>query len=217
MKKTLQSLHSVVGVEGAFFCDMEGRVVASVCPEGSNEDAMGKISYGFSLGVRVAEQQGKLPKAIYGTFEQGRVVIRPFEKGLLVVLGNRSIKQLLLKAALDQAVKKISAMKVTAEKPQALNELQVVAEKLRVDQAALDQTIIIEWQKQDQDGTAVKQVELQTEQGKVAVFRIKIKKGLGKKVGLNSTALKELRIAEGETVAVRPVIRLSSEVEDFFG
>ncbi|MBN2380977.1 hypothetical protein JXM67_14360 [candidate division WOR-3 bacterium] len=217
MKETLKSLHSVLGVEGAFLCDYEGNVAASTCPESYNKDAMSKIGYAFSLGVRVARQQNITPKAIYGTFEEGRVVVRPFEKGLLVVLGDIATKQLLLKAALDQAEKKLSGMEIVAEKTTDLSQLQVSVERVRLDQALLDQKLLERWQKQEKTTTIIRQVELQTEQGKVAVFSVKSKKGLGDSVGLNAGALKELGIAEGEMVTVRPVIRLTSEVEDFFG
>ena len=217
MKEALKSLHSVVGVEGTFFCTYEGQVLESTCPADYNKDAMSKIGYAFSLGTRVAQQQGKIPKAVYGTFDNGRVVVRPFEKGLLVVLGSLSVKQLLLKAALDQAVQKISSLEVSVKKTKAADEYPVTVEKVRLDQVLLDQDLLNKWKKDNKEGTSIGQVELQTAQGKVAVFRVRVKKGLGEKVGLNTSAIKELGIAEGEMVTVRPVIRLSSEVEDFFG
>jgi predicted regulator of Ras-like GTPase activity (Roadblock/LC7/MglB family) len=217
MKEILTSLHSVAGVEGTFLCNLEGRVEASTCPEALQGEALAKIAYALILGLRVAQTQEKSPRSIYGTFENGRVVVYPFERGLVVVMGTASIKQLLLKAALDRVVKQLMEAKHVAEGPSEQRNLQVVAAKIRVDQAAIDAEITAQWQKSSKGASTVKQVELQTSRGKVAMFKIKAKKGLGETVEVNSTALKELGLAEGETVLAKPVIRLASEVEEFFG
>lgn len=217
MKEILASLHSVAGVEGTFLCDLEGQVQASTCPDEFQGEALAKIAYALILGVRAAQTQEKSPRSIYGTFKEGRVVVYPFERGLVVVMGAASIKQLLLKAALDRAVKQLMEMKRVAEEPSEQRNLQVVTGKVRVDQAAIDAEIVAQWQKSSKGASTVKQVELQTSRGKVAMFKIKAKKGLGETVEVNSTALKELGLAEGETVITRPVIRLASEVEEFFG
>ena len=217
MKEALQYLQSVVGVEGAFLCDADGNVLACTCPESFDQDHLAKIGYAFSLGVRAVVAHQKSPKSIYGTFEQGRVIVRPFEEGLIVVFGSRSVKQLLLKAALDQAVERLAEIKSDKLKPSEQRELQVVAGKVRVDQAAIDAEIIAQWQKSSKGASTVKRVELQTSRGKVAMFKIKARKRLGETVEVNTTALKELGLAEGETVIAKPVIRLASEVEEFFG
>jgi predicted regulator of Ras-like GTPase activity (Roadblock/LC7/MglB family) len=217
VKEILASLHSVAGVEGTFLCDLEGRVQASTCPEALQGEALAKIAYALILGVRAAQTQEKSPRSIYGAFKDGRVIVYPFERGLVVVMGAESIKQLLLKAALDRVVKQLMETKRVAEEPSEQRNLQVVAGKVRVDQAAIDAEIVAQWQKSSKGASTVKQVELQTSRGKVAMFKIKAKKGLGETVELNTTALKELGLAEGETVIARPVIRLASEVEEFFG
>jgi predicted regulator of Ras-like GTPase activity (Roadblock/LC7/MglB family) len=217
MKEILASLHSVAGVEGTFLCNLDGRVEASTCPEEIQGEALAKIAYALILGVRTAQTQERSPRSIYGTFENGRVVVYPFEKGLVVVMGSSSIKQLLLKAALDRVIKQLLEMKRAAEEPGEQRNLQVAAGKVRVDQAAIDAEIVEQWQKSTKGSSTVKQVELQTSRGKVAMFKIKVKKGLGETVEINTTALKELGLAEGETVVAKPVIRLSSEVEEFFG
>ena len=219
MNETLKSLHSVVGVDGTFLTDYDGNLVTHTCPDRFNLDAIAKIGYAFSLGLRVARLQNRLPKAIFGTYDQGRVTVRPFDKGLIVVMGDIATKQLLLKAALDRVVEKLEETKI-APKPVAVegsSKLQIVTEKVRVDQAELDAGLVSSWEKLGKGKNSISQVEIQTEQGKIAIFRVKTKKGYEEKVGLNNSAIKELKVAEGETVTVRPVIRLSSEVEDFFG
>lgn len=216
MKALLQPLHSVVGVEGVFVCDRDGKVLASTCPDSLKQEDLAKIGYAFSLGLSAVEVHQKKAQSIYGTFENGRVIVRPFDGGLIVVLGARSIKQLLLKVALDNVASKLGKLAARKE-PTQQRELQIAVSRLRVDQAGVDADLVAEWKKTSQGASDVKQVELQTPQGKVAMFKIKARKGLETTVEVNSTALKELGLAEGETVIARPVIRLASEVEEFFG
>ncbi|GEM_PF-4374227 len=217
MKKILHSLHSVVGVEGTFLSDVSGKILASTCPDKFDVDALSKIAYALNLGMRLSREKGNLPKSIYGTFAQGRVVVRPFDKGVLVVMGTMYIKQLLLRVALDDAIKKISDILTGIQKTHKERELEVIVGKVRVDQALMDVAIVDEWRKDSKSASAIKQVELQTPKGVVAMLRIKTKKGLGQVVQIHSSALKELGLVEGENVIARPVMRVASEVEEFFG
>ncbi|NLI98552.1 roadblock/LC7 domain-containing protein [bacterium] len=215
MKELLVSLHSVSGVEGTMLCDYDGNVVCHTFSDSVDEDAVSRIAYAFSLGI-----QGKWgkPQAIYGTFADGRIAVRIIEKGFLIVIGKITMKQLLLKAALDRAISRMEA-----EKPETKSvsggerSLQVAAAKIRLDQAVIDSAIFDEWKKLSRKGSIVKQVEIKTHQGKASVFKIKTKKGLGDAIELNSTAIKELELAEGETIKVTPLLEIASEVEEFFG
>lgn len=217
MKDILTSLHSVAGVEGSFLADLEGNVLASTHPADFSTESLGKIAYALSLGLQSVKTQGTDVRSVYGTYLEGRVVVRPFEKGLVVVTGSTSLKQLLLKAALDKVTTELSTRDMKAQKPSQQQELQVASGRVRVDQASLDAGLVEQWQQSTQGTSAVKQVELVTAGGKAAVFNIKLRKDLGDKVEINNSAIKELGVIEGEKVVVRPVIRLSTEVEEFFG
>jgi predicted regulator of Ras-like GTPase activity (Roadblock/LC7/MglB family) len=214
MKEILASLHSVTGVEGTMLCDYDGNVLGHTFSKNMDEDTVSRIAYAFSLGIQ--GQWGK-PQAIYGTFKDGRVAVRAIEKGFLIVIGKISMKQLLLKAALDRAISRIEAEKPDTKPGNGEKSLQVAAAKIRIDQATIDSAIFDEWKNQSRKGSIVKQVEIKTHQGKASVFKIKTKKGLGDAIELNSTAIKELGLAEGETIKVTPLLEMASEVEEFFG
>ena len=215
MKEALSSLHSVAGLEGVILCDKEGQVLEASFSSEAEDSQLAKIGYAFSLGIQSQKQK---PQAIYGTFKDGRIAVRTFETGFIIIVGQLSMKQLLLKAALDRALKQLEKkLAPPTESDPGEKDLQVMAGKIRLDQAVLDQKVVDDWKKLVKSSTAVRQVEIKTSIGKSRVFRIKTRKGLGDSVELNNSALKELDLAEGETVKAYPLVEMASEVDEFFG
>lgn len=211
MKEILQTLHSVRGVKSACLCNLEGKLLVNTFASEFDEKVLERICYTLTLGIRTI----KPPRAIYGTYSQGRVVIHPFEKGLIIISGERDIKQLLLKTVLDKAIKDI--LSAWEEASGVEKQLTVVEEKIRENQAQLDPKLIEEWELSGKEKTSVREVELQAPDGKIARFRIKTRKGLTDKIELNAKAIAQLGIHEGDSLTARPVIEITSEVEDFFG
>ncbi len=214
MKETLSNLHSVAGLEGVILCDKDGQVLEASFSREAERSLYAKIGYAFSLGIQSQKQK---PQAIYGTFRDGRIAVRIFETGFIIIVGKLSMRQLLLKAALDRALKGLEKIALSEKKHPGEKDLQVIAGKIRSDQAVLDQNVVDDWKKLVKSGTVVRQVEIKTSIGKSRVFRIKTKKGLGDSVELNNSALKELDLAEGETVKACPLVEMASEVDEFFG
>lgn len=214
MKEALTTLHSVAGLEGVILCDKEGQVLESSFTRVTDESLLSNIGYAFSLGIQAHTQK---PQAIYGTFKEGRIAVRTFEKGFIVVIGRLSMKQLLLKAALDRVLKQLEQTLASSTREPGEKELQTAAGKIRFDQAVLDLNVLDEWRKLAKGSTTVRQVEIKSSSGKSRVFKIKTRKGLGDSVELNTSALTELGLAEGEIVRVCPLLEIASEVDEFFG
>ncbi len=107
MKEALYAVHGVMGVEGAVLVDAEGKLLLSTLPQPHTSEIAAKIGYGFSLGIKTMADTGYTPRAIYGTFEQGRVIVRPFSAGIVIVLGAPHLKPLLLREALNQTIARL--------------------------------------------------------------------------------------------------------------
>ena len=120
MQALLQSMSSVPGVVGGMVCVPEGRVVARSLPQGFDDALLEEAASVLADGcVGLDTVTGPLG-LVDLRYAEARIVARPIEQGLLLLLCNKSVNLQLLLISLAPTAKKIE--KLLAEAREASSE-----------------------------------------------------------------------------------------------
>lgn len=107
MKDQLDYLKRTHGVKGAFVADAEGKIMESSWEGGDENAGAEQVSGLVSLALQGIEAEGGDAREIYLTYESGRVAVRKFSSGNLVLLCASEVNMFLLQEAVKRCVAEI--------------------------------------------------------------------------------------------------------------
>ncbi len=109
MEKVLEDINAVVGVTGSFVCDSEGRPLAQVLPSVFDQatlTAVGRTARQTIAGLETTRKSKVTDLDL--VYDQGRLVIKNFPQGCLIILCVRNINVPLLNLTANVATRKLS-------------------------------------------------------------------------------------------------------------
>ncbi len=203
MKGILKDINAMVGVEGSFVADGKGEILSSVDKNNYPEESLKAVSWEIIQTVRSLRFAQVNPEEFDLCFAKGRVIARVIGSGMLVILCSKDINIPLLNLTVDVAAKRIEQSLESAKAPRIEpQELKVEYMKglaLKGGQIWVDEQLVKGWSLEGEGKVHRASVR---KGGKVRVFRVMHKKGLGKVVRMISHDARRLGAKEGDVVQV---------------
>ena len=109
MESVLQEVNAVLGVIGSFVCLPDGKIAAQVVPEKYAVENLNLAARVTSQTFQALDLSGQRVAEAVLLFSEGRLVLKNFRGGTLVILCTRSINIPLLNLTANVAVKKLVA------------------------------------------------------------------------------------------------------------
>lgn len=103
MKTTLTEINAVTGVQGSFFCDKQGEVLACAAPASLDTSALQGIGRQVALTLTALETAGETMNELDFTYEGARLVARVLVNAVLVVMCEPQVEIALLRLTLNVA------------------------------------------------------------------------------------------------------------------
>lgn len=203
MKGILRDINAMVGVKGSFVADGKGEVLALVGEENFLEDPLSMVSQEIIQTVRSFRFAGQDPEEFDLSFQKGRVVAKLVGPGILVILCSKDINIPLLNLTADVAARRIERLLESAKgaklEPQELEVEYMKGLTFKGGQIWVDEELVKGWGLGREESSHKASVR---RGGKVRLFRLVGKKGLGRVVRMLSHDAKKLGAKEGDRVQV---------------
>jgi predicted regulator of Ras-like GTPase activity (Roadblock/LC7/MglB family) len=101
MDTILTEINAVTGVQGSFFCDKQGEVLASAAPDSLDAAALQGIGRQVALILIALDTAGETISELDFTYEGARLVTHVLLNAVLVVLCEPQVEIALLRMTLD--------------------------------------------------------------------------------------------------------------------
>ncbi len=203
MKGILRDINAMVGVQGSFVTDGKGEVVSLVNESDFPEGSLKIVSQEIIQTVRSLRFANLHPDEFDLSFEKGRVIARLVGPGMLVILCSRDINIPLLNLTAEVAAKRIERLlesaKESKSEPLELKVEYIKGLTIKGGQIWVDKELVRGWGLEGKEGSHKASVR---KGGKVRLYRIVGKKGLGRVVRMLSHDAKKLSAKEGDIVQV---------------
>lgn len=203
MKGILRDINAMVGVQGSFVTDGTGEVVSLVNESDFLEGSLKIVSQEIIQTVRSLRFANLHPDEFDLSFEKGRVIARLVGPGMLVILCSRDINIPLLNLTAEVAAKRIERLlesaKESKSEPLELKVEYIKGLTIKGGQIWVDKELVRGWGLEGKEGSHKASVR---KGGKVRLYRIVGKKGLGRVVRMLSHDAKKLSAKEGDIVQV---------------
>lgn len=203
MKGILRDINAMVGVQGSFVTDGKGEVVSLVNESDFPEGSLKIVSQEIIQTVRSLRFAHLSPDEFDLSFEKGRVIARLVGPGMLVILCSRDINIPLLNLTAEVAAKRIERLlesaKESKSEPLELKVEYIKGLTIKGGQIWVDKELVRGWGLEGKEGSHKASVR---KGGKVRLYRIVGKKGLGRVVRMLSHDAKKLSAKEGDIVQV---------------
>lgn len=109
MESILKEVNAILGVNGTFVCLLDGSIAAQAMPENYTADHLNAAARVASQTFQALDLSGQRVAEADLLFDNGRLVLKHFRGGILVILCARNINLPLLNLTANMAVKKLSA------------------------------------------------------------------------------------------------------------
>jgi predicted regulator of Ras-like GTPase activity (Roadblock/LC7/MglB family) len=110
MQTVLSQLNSVPGVVGSLVCDAGGQLVAHVFPPVFDAAALHDVSRTLADGAMALDLSGETAELLDFRFKDGRLLAKPFNGSMLVVVCTKATNAQFLTMSITAAVAKLDKL-----------------------------------------------------------------------------------------------------------